>query len=143
VKVWAPPWQLNAGVAALCASVAGLDAAEHLWWGVPLMTAGAGANVVIGRFARHRQAERRAEAHRPDYAKIARLEVELGLVEPPKPPPAPKPTNTTLQSLIGRAYQPSPQTREILRAPDHRCGLCRPEGPPPGHGCPFYPVCRS
>jgi len=27
-------------------------------------------------------------SHHPDYAKIARLEVELGLVEAPKPPPS-------------------------------------------------------
>jgi len=38
--------------------------------------------------------------HKPDYAKIARLEIELGLVPPPTPPPAPLTISDAAAALL-------------------------------------------
>jgi hypothetical protein len=181
MKVPRLPWQVNAGMATLCAGVAGVDVVTHQWWGVPLMAASGGINVVIGRYNHQQQSRQRRhdqEARRPDYARIARLELELGLVEPPpKPKPlkvtSPVGVNASLTRIavkggalmyVGVPTYGNPPIEwlgtcqvdpfgnlnpgwrhppPVIAAPDGHCGLCFPGGPPPGHSCPFYPVCQK
>lgn len=78
-----PPWKFNATVAAGCLLVGGADLGLRHWWEAPVMAGAAGVNTLIARSSYRRVQQTQREARRPDYAKIRRLEIELGLVEPP------------------------------------------------------------
>jgi hypothetical protein len=68
--------------------------------------------VIVSRSPRLDRKRPEPVAHRPDYAKIARLEVELGLVEPPRYVPerkaAPGSIGEEVQRELARINQYDP-----------------------------------
>lgn len=73
--------------------------------------------------------------HHPDYARIAQLERELGIVQPAyEPPPEPPPWP--------RSRPAAPPAAPVIKKPDQVCAQCI-AGRPPAHGCIFYPVCQT
>lgn len=96
-------WIFNGTVATGCLFVGGADIAFGHWQLAPIVGAAGLINGFIARSNFRRAA--RQEAHRPDYAKIARLEIELGLVEQP-----PKASPFVSRAAAGR--------REMYQAPD-------------------------
>ena len=83
-------WLVNLLLAVGCSTIGGLDLAVGHPMLAPLMFASAGVNGLVGAFNKRHNARPPEPAHRPDYAKIRRLELELGLRDPdPVPDPEP------------------------------------------------------
>lgn len=100
-----------------------IDAVTHQQWWLMALTAGGGATTVIfGRINAQHAARKEREAHRPDYAKIQRLEIELGMREAElKPGPGLPPS-----ALAG-----------MVAAATGRSGWSRKPPPPPPASEPY------